>query len=343
MITPIVVQQSQKLNSNHLSFLDGFRGFAALWVLVSHSMILSGWSFPILKRGDIAVELFMVMSGFLMAFHYYERKVAEPWSSSKTWLKFYIRRFFRIAPLYYVLLFVALWMGPALYVDRCAIDDLYSSPRQLNLRYEDNSLENVLMHMTFLFGLFPKFSFSTPLPDWSIGLEMQFYLVFPFLVLFLRKNNYFWPVIVISGLGFVLTNFFLKNIYPMPSFLPLKVNYFLIGMILAAANYYKLIDRNKCICLVSLSVLIAALCKNKELFTLVVLLVLILFYERKKDFFRIKSLVEFFEKFLANPISRLMAELSYGVYLVHLLIMIPWGGYYYEFQSMLIALENLDF
>ncbi len=228
MIKSTNVSQSQKKDTNHLLFLDGFRGFAALWVLVSHGLILSGSSIPLLKRGDVAVELFMIMSGFLMVFHYYEREATEPWNSSRTWLKFYIRRFFRIAPLYYLLLFVALWIGPELYKSRCAVDDMYSAPRQLNLRYEDHSLVNIFMHMTFLFGFFPKYAFLTPLPDWSIGLEMQFYLVFPFLVLFLRNNNYFWPVIAISGVGFVLTNFFLKNVYPMPSFLPLKINYFLI-------------------------------------------------------------------------------------------------------------------
>ncbi|CAH2786711.1 MAG: Acyltransferase 3 [uncultured Caballeronia sp.] len=44
-------------------------------------------------------------------------------------------------------------------------------------------MSNVVTHLTYTFGMFPRYAFNTPLPDWSIGLEMQFYAVFPLLML----------------------------------------------------------------------------------------------------------------------------------------------------------------
>src|SRR6516225_9730682 len=101
--------------------LDGLRGIAALWVLLGHCAILTGLSLPVIGKPDLGVDLFMMLSGFLMVFHYQLRAEAEPWSKPGTWLKFWARRFFRIAPLYYVMLAMALAAGPALLVWRTAI------------------------------------------------------------------------------------------------------------------------------------------------------------------------------------------------------------------------------
>ena len=96
-------------NTDHLPWLDGLRGFAALWVLVSHAQILSGMrGIPVLSWGELAVDLFMLLSGFLMAHHYVLRQEKEPWDAKATFYTFWLRRFFRIAPLYYFLLFFAL-------------------------------------------------------------------------------------------------------------------------------------------------------------------------------------------------------------------------------------------
>ena len=51
---------------HQLAFLDGLRGFASLWVLVGHAMFLTGYKVMILAEPDLAVELFIIISGFLM-------------------------------------------------------------------------------------------------------------------------------------------------------------------------------------------------------------------------------------------------------------------------------------
>ena len=96
-------------NQGNLPWLDGLRGLASIWVLLSHIQILTGLrDIPLLSWGELAVDLFMLLSGFLMAHNYIARKQSEPWESSRTIGQFWVRRFFRIAPLYYVVLVLSL-------------------------------------------------------------------------------------------------------------------------------------------------------------------------------------------------------------------------------------------
>ncbi|MBH9538896.1 acyltransferase, partial [Novosphingopyxis sp. YJ-S2-01] len=50
--------------------LDGLRGLAALWVLFGHLVILTGFRLPVLSKPDLGVDLFILLSGFLMVFQY---------------------------------------------------------------------------------------------------------------------------------------------------------------------------------------------------------------------------------------------------------------------------------
>ncbi|WP_367225298.1 acyltransferase family protein, partial [Mesorhizobium sp.] len=78
-------------------------------------------------------------------------------------------------------------------------------------------------------------AYRTPLPDWSLGLEMQFYAVFPALMLLVRRFGWLWSALVAAALG-ALAVVILKSMsvhFPMPSFLPLKIQVFLCGMLLA--------------------------------------------------------------------------------------------------------------
>lgn len=216
--------------------LDGLRGIAALWVLIGHSMMLSGLKLPVIAQPDLGVDLFIMLSGFLMVLQYQLRRDFEDWNRFGTWVAFWTRRFFRIAPLFYVALVVALLLGPMVYSDRVAIDTFLDRNLQQPERYLDASFSNVLLHLTFIFGLLPSHAFRTPLPDWSLGLEMQFYAVFPFLMLMTRKIDWLWAalLIVCTSITIALVTRYAGVNFPMPSFLPLKMHLFLCGMLIAA-------------------------------------------------------------------------------------------------------------
>ncbi|MEI9997915.1 MAG: acyltransferase family protein [Verrucomicrobiota bacterium] len=59
---------------DRVACLDGLRGIAALWVLVGHGMLLTGFYVPIFVAADLGVDLFILLSGFLMVFQYQLRQ-----------------------------------------------------------------------------------------------------------------------------------------------------------------------------------------------------------------------------------------------------------------------------
>ena len=224
---------------HQLEFLDGLRGIASLWVLVGHAMFLTGYKVMILAEPDMAVELFIIISGFLMTYHYQVRQECEPWMAPETWRTFWIRRFFRIAPLYYVCLAVALILGPELWQSRLdaatAIPGALEGEARYADRYLDQSLTNILMHVSFIFGATWTHNFRTALPDWSIGLEMQYYLVFPFLMIIALKLGRLAGVALLVGSMAVAgiwleRNGFVVGAYSM---LPMKFHLFAAGMLMA--------------------------------------------------------------------------------------------------------------
>jgi len=303
--------------------LDGLRGVAALWVLVGHMMILTGFRLPLVSKPDLGVDLFILLSGFLMMFQYRLRAASEDWNAPATWAAFWTRRFFRLAPLFYVTLAAALIAGPAIYADRVAIDTFLGQSLQPPERYTDGSLANIALHLSFLFGLLPDYAFRTPLPDWSLGLEMQFYLVFPFLVLLGRWIGWVRSAFLAAGAGVAIA--LVAGVagldYPMPSFLPLKLQLFLAGMLIAAHPGE---SRGRLWLCLAAAMLLAAIPIGGEQD-------LLHFAVRELLVFGFFALVHLRSIAPIGWVSRLfgsrpfywLGELSYGTYLIHLLILQP--------------------
>ena len=109
----------------------------------------------------MGVQLFFVASAYTLCLSASRR--AEPVSS------FYIRRFFRIAPLYYfaIVLYAIVAYVQARFggVDRTA----------------DYSLLNITSNVLFVHGLVPSANNSIVPGGWSIATEMMFYAIFPLL------------------------------------------------------------------------------------------------------------------------------------------------------------------
>ena len=146
-----------------LSFLDSLRGLAALGVVLAHFIGFATAHFGLpglfepLALGTYGVPLFFVISGFslCMTMPLHER-------TGHALTSFYLHRFFRIAPLFYVVLVFTclrdhLWPGVAL------------------------PIGDVLLNITFLFTLVPGKEDSIVHAGWTIGAEMLFYLIFPLL------------------------------------------------------------------------------------------------------------------------------------------------------------------
>ncbi|TIW75193.1 MAG: acyltransferase [Mesorhizobium sp.] len=316
------------MTRSRVECLDGLRALAAMWVLVGHCLLLTGWRVPILGEPDLGVDLFIMLSGFLMVLHYQLRQDKEPWQKPETWLKFWTRRYFRIAPLFYVMLFLALALGPYLYESRTVIDDFLLRSHQAPERYLDSGLKNIVAHLLFLFGLLPNFAYRTPLPDWSLGLEMQFYAAFPAVMLLVRRLGWIKSAVLVAALGslvvFVMVQMSVH--FPMPSFLALKMQVFLCGMLLAGVLHP---SRPRPILYLALAMLAAALPYGGEygLGKLLIREVLVMGFFALVLYRMLPGMAGVVAARIAttlgNRFFHLMGELSFSIYLIHLLVLQP--------------------
>lgn len=323
---------------NRIPIFDGVRGYASLWVMFGHFSTRTGLWIAVLDSPGIAVDLFMIVSGFLMTQHFFARRLSEPWESPSTWVYFYLRRFFRIAPLYYILL-IPSFLG---------FNYLQDAQREtlrvlLNIDYHPAvpvDAANILTHVSFVFGLFPNYCTVLSMPDWSLSLEMQFYAVFPLLMFLARRVN-----IVRLGLLIILVWFVsraihdgvrnsasLLSVFSLASFLPLQLGIFFVGMLLAWA-WMEARGRltTRALFLLLCAAVIAASAKDQFgsaltgviLAGMTLLLALLLFHDGVAVNVKLERLICLVRTALGNRIARFLADISYGVYLVHLLVMIP--------------------
>lgn len=320
---------SHPSTSSHLNSLDGFRACLTLWVYLGHLANASGFSNRLLGMHPLAVDLFMVLSGFLMV-HTWKQDLHQTKFLSQSTLNFYLMRFFRIAPLYYLLLFICYAFGPTLAMMHDFVLKALPPPWAQSIANFDpqtdwtfNSFRWLYLHISFLFGLVPGMENSTPLPDWSLSLEMQFYFIFPLLLILIRKI----PILLIAVIAAILAFYAPKlwgnyldpgilSHFGQPSFLPYRLNAFFAGMLaalwlrqLASAKppinrFYKI--------LFPVAAFICILPLSKPVILGFLFFVAISF---KK--------IPLISTLLSLKPLRFLGDISYSIYLCHILIVYP--------------------
>lgn len=172
LIRPSVTQQRL---TRHVPALDGVRGLAILMVMAHNFNLLEDTQGAcakatelVLNFGWVGVQLFFVLSGFLITNILLTTK-----HSGNYFRSFFGRRAVRIFPLYYISLALGLIVYPLL-----SGDTLAGSENQLWLWTYLSNWASPLGHEV---GLYPHM--------WSLAVEEQFYLVWPFIVYFLSKRG----------------------------------------------------------------------------------------------------------------------------------------------------------
>lgn len=148
--------------------LDGLRGLAILLVVIYHNFGFLHYFF----FGWLGVDLFFVLSGFLIT-DILLKTVEQPHYLRN----FYMRRVLRIFPLYYLSLILFLILIPALV-------------SYFNVSYYKE-------HQVWLWTYLQNWLYIFNNPDktntlnhyWSLAVEEQFYLVWPLVILLVRKYN----------------------------------------------------------------------------------------------------------------------------------------------------------
>jgi peptidoglycan/LPS O-acetylase OafA/YrhL len=204
--------------------IDGLRAVAVLAVIVNHA-------FPaLLPGGYVGVDIFFVISGYLISGHIFEAMQSQSFSL----LDFYVKRIRRIFPSLLTVLIACLVIGWF-----CLFSREYVELGQLTAAGA-SFLANIVLWKTT--GYFDTgASYKILLHLWSLGIEEQYYIVWPaFLLVFHRRLRSIFPLIlVITLLSFALNVIFLPIRTTATFFSPVTRFWeLLVGVILAYVTLF---------------------------------------------------------------------------------------------------------
>jgi peptidoglycan/LPS O-acetylase OafA/YrhL len=176
-LTPPTAEKSARF-----PLVDLLRGCSALLVVFYHVLSMRPWpnfdttgigKLPTL--GWVGVDLFFVISGFVIGKTAMDGHLSgQPWRQ-----RYFSRRLARIVPLYLATL--AVWV-------------ILVNPTLLT--YRSASVYHIATHLGFIHNLWHETHGSINPPSWSVGLEMQFYILIALCAPWLAKSSV-WKILVV--------------------------------------------------------------------------------------------------------------------------------------------------
>ena len=178
----------------HLKPLTSLRFFAAFVVVLCHirypfdpfkagdHLRLPVWAWNFAKNGFVGVNLFFVLSGFVIAYNYGDKFLEK----TTTFLRFMIARFARIWPAFVTALILAFPVYVLRGDDKTAMAKF---PLMLPV------------HLLLIHNWFPNLGASWLSPSWTIGTEWGFYLMFPLFAaaVFKLREKGLWTLLIVSA------------------------------------------------------------------------------------------------------------------------------------------------
>ncbi|ROP59370.1 peptidoglycan/LPS O-acetylase OafA/YrhL [Enterobacter sp. BIGb0383] len=169
--------------------IDGLRAFAVLFVVLFHF----GLGFP---GGFVGVDVFFVISGYLIGGHIYQSKLEGRFS----WGAFYVRRIKRILPALITVL-IAVWLIMFFIATPADFKRLGRDAAATLLSISNVTLWNSIDYFS------PNAEHNPLLMTWSLAVEEQFYFLAPLLILTLTrfdKNRSLWLMAIATLFCFIL-------------------------------------------------------------------------------------------------------------------------------------------
>lgn len=291
-------------------YIDALRGIAVLGTLMVHSSQQGLHDYPegvmkFVMSGGLGVQLFFVMSALTLFMSMNKRKVEE----KRPITNFFIRRFFRIAPLFYLAVLYSLyetdWCGRYWLGDSLCINGW-----------------NIAATMSFTNSFNPYWINSIVEGGWSIAIEMLFYVCLPVIFLMvksLKQALYFlaFSLIFLSLMQFAFgdnslisdTELWSKYLY---FWFPAQLPVFALGITL----YYLLMPSTEDYSIRHLS---SPLLLLSGLFMLQIIYNLFAGHIMMSIGFVALALVLAANpiRLLVNPVTTFIGKISFSMYLIH--------------------------
>jgi peptidoglycan/LPS O-acetylase OafA/YrhL len=197
--------------------INALRFVAILITVMGHWVLVGGLTDRSVLWGEYGVDLFFTISGFLITLNLLDSKEQYPVKTSIKIKNFFVNRSLRIFPAYFSLLIIL-----TIIQHFCNITLYLNGSGIYFFTYSSNFL--------FYIKGFPPVSYLNH--TWSLAVEEQFYIIWPFIILFAPIKKMQYPI-----LGFILVGLMTHLFHPTETgiryqglvrFLP-NANYHTIG------------------------------------------------------------------------------------------------------------------
>lgn len=308
--------------SEYIPEFDSIRAIAVLLVIIYHwfeeNKILN-----FIPNGPLGVNIFFVLSGFLITGILLKAKKqieTQGLTRSLAFRNFYIRRTLRIFPIYYLLLIIFWLLGDPVIRGNAVYYFTYTSNY---LFYSHQDFPARLAHL------------------WSLGVEEQFYILWPFLILLVKRKYLPYLISLFIVIGISSNYIFTEKSSWVEILTPACFDAFSIGAGLSYILAYRvdIIERIQPIYkwiffavlfLFILSIFDYSFLPRRTCHAL--LAVTIIYYCLFKKNNRVMNYV------LENKLLMRIGKISYGVYLYHLFVPELWNWVIKRFASWNIDL-----
>ena len=297
-------------NIKQLPNLNVIRFFLSIVVVLYHIPISSESmnmpyfnDFAVFNKGELAVYYFFTLSGFLIIRNLY----IENKNKNKIDLfQFYIRRASRIWPLYFSVILIGL-----------IVYNLILPEVGLSKKYDYNLLNLLIYYIGFIPNIFNHHHKVGGILNilWSIGVEEQFYIIIPLIVMFFKNTKkVLLFLFVITFLLFLLK----PGVYRYQNY----YFYFIIGGLSSICGGE---IKNRTI-------------YNKKYSFMIVFLFILIFFTDFVDF-KSKISFHFFHSFFSaiffhvisyntpeifkNKSLEYFGKISYAIYMLHMIVLFP--------------------
>ncbi len=171
-----------------ISHLQSLRGIAAIIILLHHQKSISRnlAQNDFMANSDLAVDFFFVLSGFVIALNYQNIVF-----TLKTAISFIKKRFLRLYPLHFIMLLIYLMLELLKYYFEKETGLISNEPS-----FSKSNFSSFISNLFLLQGLVDS-ELSYNEVSWSISFEFYTYILFAFIIFFIRNKIIYFSLIVL--------------------------------------------------------------------------------------------------------------------------------------------------